>query len=155
MDFPDAIACGCAPLQAATVDPFLNGDVRFRFVLQVALVGILAVVVLERALDIDGMSIVPFDQVAVVTVHRPHQISKRGQQTLWQAAPKSGRLLRQIEGEVREPAAVARVFTDQQRLHQRDQFVQIFCRYHVRFNVLIKDDIYIIYIIDLNNYIGF
>ena len=100
MDFPDAIACDRAPLQAATVDPFLDGDMRFRFELQIALVGILAVVVLQRALDIDRVSVVPFDQVAVVAVHRAHQIGKRGQQALRQATSKPGGLLRQIQGKV-------------------------------------------------------
>jgi hypothetical protein len=98
MDFANAVACGRAPLQAATVDPFLDGDMCFRFVLEIALVGILAIVVLQRALDIHWVSVVSFDQVGVVAVHGAHQIGKGGQQASQQAAPKPGRLLRQLQG---------------------------------------------------------
>ena len=45
MDFANAVACGRPPLQATTVDPFLDGDMCFRFVLQIALVGVFTIVV--------------------------------------------------------------------------------------------------------------
>ncbi len=81
-----------AAFQAALIDPSLDRDVRFRFELEVALPRVLAVVILERALDIDRMSVMPFDQVAVVAVHRPHQIGERGQQAFGQGAAKSSTL---------------------------------------------------------------
>jgi hypothetical protein len=46
MDFANPIGCGRAASQAATVDPFLDGDMRFRFELQTALVGIVAILIL-------------------------------------------------------------------------------------------------------------
>jgi hypothetical protein len=57
------------------------------------------------------VSVVPFDQVAVVAVHCPHQIGKGGQQALRQAAPKPGRLLRQFQGEIRQLSATTGAFT--------------------------------------------
>ena len=68
-----------AAFEAAAIDPSLDGDMRFRFELEVAFFRVLAVVVLERALDIDRVSVMPLDQVAVVAVHRPHEIGERGQ----------------------------------------------------------------------------
>ena len=50
----------------------------FRFELQIAFAGVLAIIVFEGTLDIDRMSVVPFDQVTVVAVHRPHEVGKRG-----------------------------------------------------------------------------
>ena len=50
--------------------------------------GIGAVVVFQRALDIDRVGIVPLDQVAVVAVHRPHEIGQRREHAVRQAAPE-------------------------------------------------------------------
>ena len=52
MDFANRFDCHAVPGQAATVDPFLNGDMRFCFELQVALAGIAAVVILQRAFNV-------------------------------------------------------------------------------------------------------
>ncbi len=52
---------------------------RLRFELQVALPRVLAIIVLQGPFDIDGVSVVPFDEVAVVTVHRPHETGERSQ----------------------------------------------------------------------------
>ena len=43
---------------------------RLGFELKVPLLRIDAIVVPHRALDVDGMGAVPFDEVAVVAVHR-------------------------------------------------------------------------------------
>ena len=86
----EALGGDCAALQAAIVNPFLNGDMRFRLKLEVALGGILAVLVFEGALDVDRVGVVSFNKVAVVAVHRPHEIGEGGQQTGWQAAAKAG-----------------------------------------------------------------
>ena len=75
-------------------------DMRFGFELEVAFFGVLAVVALEGALDIDRVGVVAFDQVAVVAVHRPHEIGERGQQALRQGAPEAGALLRQLQREI-------------------------------------------------------
>ena len=66
------------PLESAAVDPFLDGDVRFGFELEVALFGVVAVIALEGALDIDRVRVVPFDQIAVVAIHRAHEVGERG-----------------------------------------------------------------------------
>ena len=64
---------------------------RLRFELKVPLAWIVAVVVLERPFDIDGMRIVPLDEIAVVAVHSSHQIGQGCTQAIGQAAPESGR----------------------------------------------------------------
>jgi hypothetical protein len=56
MDLSDAIACDVTAFQASAVDPFLDGNMCFRFELQVALAGIMAVIVLQCAFDIDRVS---------------------------------------------------------------------------------------------------
>ena len=62
---------------AIFVDPFLNGDMRLGFKLKVSFFRIGAVIVPHRAFDVDGMGVMPLDEVAVVAVHRPHEIGKR------------------------------------------------------------------------------
>ena len=64
---------------------------RLRFELQVSLARIIAVVVLERPLDIDRMRIVSLDQIAVVAVHGSHQIGQGSAHAVGQAAPEPGR----------------------------------------------------------------
>ncbi len=76
MDFADGVRRDGAALETAAVDPLLDRDVRFGLELEVALLAVLAVVVLEGALDIDRVRVVPFDQVAVVAVHRAHEIGE-------------------------------------------------------------------------------
>src|ERR1700732_491222 len=106
MNFADADACGGASSEPAPVDPFLDGHVRLGFELQVAPARVLAIIIPERAFDIDGMGVVPFDQVAVVTVHRPYETRERNQQPLRQTAAKSRRFLRKPDGEVGQRAAL-------------------------------------------------
>ena len=83
-----------AAFEAAAVDPALDVDMRFGLQLEIAFFGVLAVVALEGALDLDRVGVVAFDQVAVVAVHRAHEIGERGQQALRQRAAESGALLR-------------------------------------------------------------
>src|SRR6266852_4084836 len=61
MDLTDGVSRECAAFQIAAINPLLDRDVRFRFELEVALLGVLAVVVLKGALDVDWVRIVPFD----------------------------------------------------------------------------------------------
>ena len=77
VNFANAVRREAAASHTPGVDPPLNGDVRGRLELQIALPGILAVITVERTLDIDRMCIVPFDQVAEIAIHRPHQIGQR------------------------------------------------------------------------------
>ena len=146
VDFADGVGRDGAALEAAAVDPLLDVDVRFGLELEVALLGVLAVVALEGALDIDRVRVVAFDQVAVVAVHRPHEIGERGQQAFGQGAPEAGALLRQLQGEIGQGGAVARAFADQQRLHQADGFTPVCDRFYVRFYVRFFPDHILLYI---------
>ena len=42
-------------------------------------------------------------------------------------------------------------FANQQRLHERNRFAPIFCRFHVRFHVRYSSNIKTLYIIDLSD----
>ncbi len=50
-----------AALEPSFVNPLLDGNMRPRFELQIALLGVLAVVALEGTLDIDRVRVVPFN----------------------------------------------------------------------------------------------
>jgi hypothetical protein len=73
---------------------------RCRLALEVALGGILAVIVLEGALDVDRVGVVSFNKVAVVAVHCPHEIGERGEQAGREAAAEAGGFLGKVEREV-------------------------------------------------------
>ena len=87
-----------------------------------------------------------FDQVAVVAVHRSHEIGERRQQAFGQRAPEAGALLRQLQGEIGQGGALARAFADQQRLHQADRFTPVFGRYFGGFFVWFIDSHISLYI---------
>ena len=72
---------GVAPSQATCIDPSLNRDMRLGFELEVALAGILAVVVFECPFDVHRMRVMSLNEIGIVAVHGPHQIGERGQQT--------------------------------------------------------------------------
>jgi hypothetical protein len=55
-NFADGIGGDGAVFEAATVDPLLDGDVRFGFELQIARLGVVAVVAVQGALDMSPMS---------------------------------------------------------------------------------------------------
>jgi hypothetical protein len=137
MDFADASECDGAPVgQRAAIDPLLNGDVGFGFQLQVALAGVLAVVVLERAFDVDGVGVVALNEVGVVAVHRPDRAGKRGEQTGGQASSEAGGFLREVEGEIQNRATVAVAIPEEEGLHEGDVFAPVVrsqVRFHDRF----------------------
>jgi hypothetical protein len=87
----DAFGCGGAALEAAVIDPFLDGDMRDGFELEVPFFRFGAVVVLEGAFDIDRVGIMPFDKIAIVTIHGADEIGQRGKDAIGQAAAKSRR----------------------------------------------------------------
>jgi hypothetical protein len=119
--------------EAAAVNPFLYGDVRLGFELQVAFMGVLAVVVLERPLDVHGMRVVSLNQVRVVAVHRTGQAGKRGQQGRGQTAAEAGGFLGEVECQVGERPPVPGAVPNEQRFHDGDQLASI-CRFDVRFH---------------------
>ena len=134
MSLDQAVAARGSAAQSAPVDPRLNGDVGPGLELKIALAGIGAVIVPQRALDIDRVRVVAFDQVAVVAVHGPHEIGQRGEHALRQAAAKARRLAGQLHREVGQPGAVWRAFAHHQRLHQGHRFAAV-CHCCVRFHV--------------------
>jgi len=135
VNFADGVRGDGATLEAAVVDPLLDCDMRPGFELEVALLGILAVLAAQGALDVDWVGVVPLDQVTVVAVHRADEPGQGSQQALGQGAAETGAPLRQLQGEIGQARAMARVFADEQRLHQRDRFIPVFRRFYVRFNV--------------------
>jgi hypothetical protein len=107
VNLADALRSGGPPVQATLIDPLLDGDVGSRLQLQFALFGLGAVVVPERALDIDRVRIVPLDQVAVVAVHRPHETGEGADHAVRQAVAQARRPGRQLDRKVREARAMA------------------------------------------------
>jgi hypothetical protein len=124
---------GEAGFQSPAVDPLLRSDVCMRFELQVAFSGVFAVVVLERPLDVDGVRVVPFNQVGVVAVHRTDEVRERSEKGRGQAAAEAGGFLSKVEREIGECSAMPRAAPDKQGLHQGDEFAPILSRY-VRFH---------------------
>jgi hypothetical protein len=55
-------------LQSARVNPALDFEVRFRFVLEISLIGIPPVIILQSLLNIDRMRIMPFDQIRIISI---------------------------------------------------------------------------------------
>lgn len=100
MHLADAITRHGASFEPAVIDPALHLDMGSRLELKIALARVLAVIVSERALDLYGMSVMPFNEIAVVAVHCAHEIRERGLQAGRQAAPKPGGFLRKIERQI-------------------------------------------------------
>ena len=119
MDLANTIRAYGTSAQSALVDPFLDRDVRFRFELEVALFRVGAVIVLQCALDVDGVGVVAFDEIAVVAVHRSHQICQGRQYTRREAPAKSCGMCRQFDGQIVELPAMARALRDPHWFHQR------------------------------------
>ena len=108
VDLADSLRGERTVLQPAAVDPALDRDVCPGFKLEVALFSVCAVVLVQRALDIHRVGVMPLDQVAVVTVHRPHEVGERGEDALGQAAPKPGRMGGELDRQIGEPRTVTR-----------------------------------------------
>ena len=60
------------------VDLALHADVRPGFELEISPLPVRGDVVGQGALDIAGRGVVPFDQVGIVAVHKPHQFGQAG-----------------------------------------------------------------------------
>ena len=129
MDLTDSLTARRPSPQAPLIDPSLHGDMRLRFQLQITVSGIGEIIVLQSAFDIDGVRVMPFDEIAVVAVHGPHQAGKRPEHAFGQAPPKSRRFLRQFQGQIGQSRPMARRFPDAHRLHQRNHFFPISDRF--------------------------
>ena len=67
-----------------------------------------AVVVLERALDLDGMRVVTFNKIAVVAIHGTHQVSERATDAFRQTSPESAAdLAARLYGQIGEASPLA------------------------------------------------
>ena len=95
------------------------------FKLQIALSRVDAVVVPQGALDIDGVRVVALDQVAVVAVHRPHEVREGDGHAVQQAATEAGRAAGKLDREIGQRRAMPRRLADHHRLHQADGFAAI------------------------------
>ncbi len=63
----------------AAINPLLNSYMGLSLKLQVSLLRVGAVVTFERLFYIDRVGVMPLYEVAVVAIHRTHEISKGGQ----------------------------------------------------------------------------
>jgi hypothetical protein len=59
VNLADGVRSDGAPPYAAFVDPLLNRNVGLSFELEIALLGVAAIVALERAFNVDGVCVVP------------------------------------------------------------------------------------------------
>ena len=74
--------------------------------LQISFFGIGAVVPFQRALDIDRMGVVSFNEVAVVAIHGAHEIGQCRYHPVRQAAPKPCRCCCEFDHQVIQLGAV-------------------------------------------------
>ena len=116
---------GMPDRQSSLVDPLLDGHVRFRLELQIALLSVVAVVILERTLDVDRMGIVALDQVRVVAVHRADQAGEGHLHRARKTAAEGGRLLNELERQVVQPAPMTGGIRDDERLHRSEGFLPV------------------------------
>jgi len=108
VNLADALLAECTTLQAAVIDPALHGDMGLGFELEVAFLGVVAVILFQGALDIDRVRIMAFNQVAVVAVHGPHEIGQGGEHAFGQTTAKPGCMRGQFDCQIGQPFAVAR-----------------------------------------------
>ena len=76
------------------------------------------------------------DQIAVVAIHRAHEIGEGGNNSRWQTATEASRFPCEVHREVGKLSAMPGTFGDKQGFHQRDGFASIRDRNKVRFFVL-------------------
>jgi hypothetical protein len=96
----NAFGCGGAAFETAIIDPFLDGDMRDGFELEIPFFRLGAVVVLEGALDLDRLRIIPFDKIAVLTINGSDEIGQCGKDAFRQAAAKSRRAACQLNRQI-------------------------------------------------------
>src|SRR6516165_3340915 len=106
MDLAEALDRGAAALESTGINPTLDRDMGPRFELQVPLLRVPAIVVPERALDINWVGVVPFNQIAIVAIHGTHEIGQSRQDAVGEAASESGRLRCQRNGQISQRSPV-------------------------------------------------
>src|SRR5436309_198702 len=108
------------PASHPLVEPSLNFNVSLGLQLEISLLVILAEIPIDRALNVHRMSIVPFDQIAVVAVHRSNEVGQRFGQALVKACPKRGGSLGKLEYEFGQVWPGGVLLRDPHRLHEID-----------------------------------
>jgi hypothetical protein len=96
--FANSFDGGGTAMESTIVDPLLDGDVGAGLLLQIALAGISAVVLVQGSFDVDGVGVMAFDQVAVVAVHGSDKGGQGLDQTGWEAAAEGGGAVNEVEG---------------------------------------------------------
>ncbi|WP_230206739.1 hypothetical protein [Novosphingobium sp. Gsoil 351] len=86
--------------EPALIDPLLHFDVRACFKLEVALDGVVAKVVAKGSLNVDRMSVMAFDEIAVIAIHSPNEVGQCSAHALGKAAAKGGCLRSKINGKI-------------------------------------------------------
>lgn len=61
--------------KSTPINPFLDGNVGLGVELQIALLGVCAVILFEGTLNIDRMRIMPFDEIAVIAIRHTQELS--------------------------------------------------------------------------------
>lgn len=130
------LRCNGAAAEVAGIKPLLHRNVSLSFELKIAFMTVGAIIVFQSALDIDGMGIVPFDEIAVVAVHRSHEISERCANAGSKAAAKSCGFASEVNGQIGQSTSVGRAFRDKQRLHLSNAFAPVRDRQDVLFYAL-------------------
>ncbi|GLU28936.1 hypothetical protein Brsp01_41690 [Brucella sp. NBRC 12950] len=100
VEFDHRYGCGRRLHHNVFIDPFLNGNMRFGFKLKIPFLRIGAKIVSHSAFDVYWMSIVSFNEVAIVAVHGPHEIGKSLSNGSRKATSECGRLLRKFKYEI-------------------------------------------------------
>jgi hypothetical protein len=107
---------------------------RFGLKLKIALLPVLAVVFFKGAFDIDRMSFVALDEVAVIAIHRANEVRERSPHGLRQTAPEPRGLGGKLDRQVHQHCAMPRVRSDRHRFHQPCRLAPVF-RLDVRVDV--------------------
>ncbi|HEX4580564.1 MAG TPA: hypothetical protein VH139_00815 [Acidobacteriaceae bacterium] len=146
MDFTDSLETKRADrFETAFIDPLLDCDVGCCFELQIPFSRVPTVIISERSFDIHRVRVMAFDEIRVVTVHRPNEAGEIGQQTGWQAASKSSGFLSEVERQVCQWSPLTGTLADQKGFHFgcgfasiRHFYVRFYVHFNVRFELLIK-----------------
>ncbi|OBX18656.1 hypothetical protein A9995_11955 [Erythrobacter sp. QSSC1-22B] len=100
VSFFKASTCICSAREPAFIDPLLHLDVCACFKLEVALNGVVTKVIAKRSLNIDRMSVMSFDEVAVIAIHSPNEVGQCSANALGKAATKGSCLRSKINGKI-------------------------------------------------------
>lgn len=125
MNFAQTFRRNRATAKIPRIKPLLHRYVSLSFELKVAFMSIRAIIVFQGTFDIDGMSIVTFDEIAVIAVHRSHEISERRANARSETAAETRSFASKVNRQIGQRASVGRAFRDEQGLHLGDAFASV------------------------------